>query len=1130
MEEPETYAYAAFVSYRHREDDRRWAQWLVEALESYHTPERVVRDGYAARLGRIFRDDDELKAMPDLTPAIRQALFESRYLLVVCSEETPRSHWVRAEIALFQHWGRGDRIIPILIEGGPASSFPPELTRTEVIGHGAEATFRTVEPRGPDVTPKQGMTEAEQRELALLTIAATLLGCPFAKLKDRHEERERKLTSHAWFDQIVWRRGAPEGLVDLREETVRRRNASYRVETMAGRVVRVRRENSRGLLSEEKGVAQWDVSYREDGSVELVEERSRHGSVRLRRRYSRDARTVDLAQEDESAAPMAGLATGFGFGDALGKEFDGRKSTIVRHLVDYDEAGFPVRRRYCRDAFNTPAGDMLGHYGDGAENDASGRALRQWVLDSAGERMIQRNGIAETRLAYAPQGWLAGWTYLDEGGQPICGNNGVASCEQCHDAFGNLTGWIVRDEAGLPTMSKDGKCQVLNRIDEQGDWTFQELLGPQGEPMPCKQGWARVCNFRDKRGNIVREDYLGAGGEPVVISEGYSSRAMHYDSRDNPVRSDLLGSDGKPTCNKDGVSSSISEYDAQGNEISYAQLGLDGQPVLDKRGFACVIKEFDERGLLAKLAAFGTSGQPCLLREGIAGFTFRYDARGNKIKEAYFGMAGEPALHRDGYARLVNEYDPGGNMIDQAYFGVDGAPVLIRAGYARMTVNYDTRGQIAELTFFGVSGEPVLTRNRYARETRRYDARGNLVEQSFFGIDGQPVNTADGYARATARHDARGNVIETAWFDPQGEPIFLKNYRYVRSTNAYDTFGNRIETRMFGKNGEPVLCVDHYATIRWKYDDRGQMIDMAAFGLDDEPVVHRIGTARIAVQYDNRGNTIEEACFGVDGNPGLCNDHFSIRRARYDQTDHEVEESVYGIDGKPCLHRRGFASVRKSYDDRGNVIEQCYFGLANEPVDTIEGYAAFAAEYDERGNCIAKRYRGADGKPALRTNSSCEDEEDLKGIFGIWRALMLGALYSPEDMERIARGGFAAFEQRFDPRGNVIARWFTGADGEPVEGPEGLARIEVEHDPLDQPLVIRGFRPDGSPLPELRIDYTPCWDVDRLRFTTADGAPWLNRQGYATMDLVHDACYTHIETRYLDEAGNLVHAQPADAG
>ena len=41
------FRYDAFISYRHKELDRRWAQWLLEALETYKVPRTLVKQGFA---------------------------------------------------------------------------------------------------------------------------------------------------------------------------------------------------------------------------------------------------------------------------------------------------------------------------------------------------------------------------------------------------------------------------------------------------------------------------------------------------------------------------------------------------------------------------------------------------------------------------------------------------------------------------------------------------------------------------------------------------------------------------------------------------------------------------------------------------------------------------------------------------------------------------------------------------------------------------------------------------------------------------------------------------------------------------------------------------------------------------
>src|SRR5262245_58221788 len=120
--------YAAFVSYRHLDPDRRWARWLHTALETYRVPPRLVAErGVAPRVGRVFRDEEEVPASAELSREIETALRESRFLVVVCSPRTPQSIWVNREVEQFRALGRGDRILALLVEGEPYEAFPAAL-------------------------------------------------------------------------------------------------------------------------------------------------------------------------------------------------------------------------------------------------------------------------------------------------------------------------------------------------------------------------------------------------------------------------------------------------------------------------------------------------------------------------------------------------------------------------------------------------------------------------------------------------------------------------------------------------------------------------------------------------------------------------------------------------------------------------------------------------------------------------------------------------------------------------------------------------------------------------------------------------------------------------------------------
>jgi hypothetical protein len=170
--------FRAFISYCHAPADRAWASWLHRSLEAYRLPRRLVARGLPTRLGRVFRDEDELAASPELSERISAALEGAEHLIVVCSSRTPESVWVGREVARFEDLGRRDQILLLLTEGEPATAFP--------------AALRAQEPLAADVRPLAGASARSRCRLALLRLVAGMLRIEFDELRQRDEERARR--------------------------------------------------------------------------------------------------------------------------------------------------------------------------------------------------------------------------------------------------------------------------------------------------------------------------------------------------------------------------------------------------------------------------------------------------------------------------------------------------------------------------------------------------------------------------------------------------------------------------------------------------------------------------------------------------------------------------------------------------------------------------------------------------------------------------------------------------------------------------------------------------------------------------------------------------------------------------
>ena len=74
------YKYRAFISYSHK--DEKWASWLHKALETFKVPrylhgQETPMGTVPERMGKVFRDREELSSSHSLGTELTQALSDS---------------------------------------------------------------------------------------------------------------------------------------------------------------------------------------------------------------------------------------------------------------------------------------------------------------------------------------------------------------------------------------------------------------------------------------------------------------------------------------------------------------------------------------------------------------------------------------------------------------------------------------------------------------------------------------------------------------------------------------------------------------------------------------------------------------------------------------------------------------------------------------------------------------------------------------------------------------------------------------------------------------------------------------------------------------------------------------------
>lgn len=217
----------AFISYN--QHDVRWAKWLRRKLEWYRLPSEIHNEFEDSQYIRpVFRDRDALNSGV-LGSELRKQLEASKYLIVICSQNSAKSHWVSDEVQAFIDMGRLEFIIPFIVDGNPqeyscidATRFPlpeecfPKALREWNFTHPSESLL------GIAITDDG----AANRQKAFIRVVSRLLELDFDTLWQRHKRERRvglllSLCAASLFTFIIYWFGIPVQLsVGIRTEQV----------------------------------------------------------------------------------------------------------------------------------------------------------------------------------------------------------------------------------------------------------------------------------------------------------------------------------------------------------------------------------------------------------------------------------------------------------------------------------------------------------------------------------------------------------------------------------------------------------------------------------------------------------------------------------------------------------------------------------------------------------------------------------------------------------------------------------------------------------------------------------------------------------------------------------------------
>lgn len=182
--------YVAFISYRHKDLDKYIARKVHTLVERYVVP-KELREKYGKKLGLVFRDEEELPVSSNLTDSIQDALDHSKFLIVLCTPDTPESIWVEREISFFLEHHDRDHVVGVLVDGTPDESFPRLLTT--VYDKDGVTPIGEVEPLAANLTGEDHKFRKSRIRKEAVRLYAAFMGVPFDSLWQR--EKRYKMRS-----------------------------------------------------------------------------------------------------------------------------------------------------------------------------------------------------------------------------------------------------------------------------------------------------------------------------------------------------------------------------------------------------------------------------------------------------------------------------------------------------------------------------------------------------------------------------------------------------------------------------------------------------------------------------------------------------------------------------------------------------------------------------------------------------------------------------------------------------------------------------------------------------------------------------------------------------------------------
>lgn len=1054
----ERFQYLAFISYSRKNEF--WAKWLHKKLENYKIPSLVKRQ-FAGRipdkLRPVFLDVTDI-GVGKLEDTLKKELDDSRYLIVICSPDAAKSQWVNSEIAYFQSIGRGDRIIPFIVEGTPDPANPGEASCY------------------PESLDKQllGVSLAElDKEKAFIKITAAILGLKFDMLWQRHRKQEKKnrfnrnlwiygsllvvlaaslfiwnhyyRTTYKYFSDYVDRFGLPVGIDEIRSGELNKKFDYYAFSYRADKLRSVSHEQHFSLFSGNKFSANERPSLQKfyynnkNGNLEVVEVLDNYGNVLVSQKYAgEELEEVDLKDPLGKTKVLPYSISQLDSKLSVDENETSSNSSINHYSLTRNSQGEITKVLFKNGT--SLASDVNGIYGKEFRLDSIGRVIQTSFLGKDGQYTADNTGVWKEVNTYFGKANTGAVENRDSADRPMTNYLGWAKrITEINESEGKLIQQFF-DETGKPTENKQGISQAVAILNDYSKITEIQYFDLSGKLSENDEGVAKITINYDQNGYLNEMTFFNSQNRRCNSTDGYSQLKVINDKSGNFLEMAFFDTLSRPFTMRSGASSIRLKRDSYGNiiQIDAYESNVSGkiEPLLQKR------RKYDKKGNLVEESCFDGNNLPCLNGDGYSIIRYEYDDRNNMRQAQMFDQNMKPCSDYLNVHLKKFDYDDQGNQIKLSFFDTEGKACLNSDNMSTILIQYDDRGNQQEVTVLNTRGLVDYDKKGIAIYSYKYDSRGNQVKTVFLDANRQPITNINGVSMIESDFDKKNRLTERRFYDPAYEPT-LNDSGVFKIQYEYRRFAKPVNEKYFNTRKERTRNRSGFSRINYEYNTLQYPVHISYLDEHDKPCINtskNISTYRYA--YNDAGGVIKESYYNQLNRPCNSDNEIASIEYKYDSRNNRIEEQYFDVTGRPAIGPQNISKIIRVYSPRNLVTEERSFDTTNHPCLSSEGYHCIKNIYDSHDNLSEQRFFDIGDKACLtyinasivRFQYNDKNLEAERTYFDVAGAPCIN------------KYGYAKIVMQYNERGDCISEEFFDVGGSLIEKSNGVAQYKSVFD------------------------------------------------------------------------------------